>query len=171
MNWESSIDTDTLIVVIQSPSHVHSLWCCGLQHARLPCPSPSPWACSISCSLNQWCHPTISSSVALFSFCLQSFPAPGSFPMSQLFTSGGQSIRASASALVLPMSIQGLFPSRLTGLISLLSQGFSRVFSSTTVWTHQFFMLCLLYGPTLTSIHEHSLDYMDLFQQSDDSVF
>ena len=88
-------------------------------------------------SISRWCHPTISSSVVPFSSCLQSFPASGSFPMSWLFTSGGQSIGASAS--VLPMNIQGWFPLGLTGLISLLSKGCSRVFSNTTVWKHQFF--------------------------------
>ena len=91
----------------------------GLQHARLPCLSPTPGACSNSCPSSQWCHPTISSSVIPFSFCLQSFPASGSFPMSQLFASGGQSIGASPSALVLPMNIQDWFPLGLTGLISL----------------------------------------------------
>ena len=95
------------------------------------------WSCSNSCPLSQWCHPTISSSVATFSSCPQSFPASGSFPMSWLFTSGGQSIRASAS--VLPVNIQGWFPLRLTGLISLLSKGLSRVFFSTTVQKHHFF--------------------------------
>ena len=109
----------------------------GLQHARLPCPSPSHGACSNSCPLSQWCHPTISSSVIPFSSCLQSFPASGSFPMSQLLASGGQSISASAS--VFPMNIQSWFPLRLTGLISLLSKGLSRVSPSTTVWNHQFF--------------------------------
>ena len=111
----------------------------GLQHIRLPCPSLSPGVCSNSCPLSQWCHPTISSSVACFSSCLQSFPASGSFPMSQLFTSGGQSIGVSASASVLPMNIQGWFPIELTGLISLQSKGLSRVFSNTTVQKHQFF--------------------------------
>ena len=82
----------------------------GLQHARLPCPSPTPRACSNSCPSSQWCHPTFLSSVILFSSCLQSFPASGSFPMSWLFTSGGQSIGASASASVLPLTIQGWFP-------------------------------------------------------------
>ena len=110
----------------------------GLHHARLPCPSPSPRVCPSSCPLNRWCHPTISSSVALFSFCLQSFPESGSFPMSQSFTSGVQSIGTSASASVLPVSIQDWFPWRLTGLISLLSKEPSRVFSITTVWKHQF---------------------------------
>ena len=101
------------------------------------CPSPSPGVRSNSCPLSRWCHPTISSSVAFFSSCFQSFPASGSFPMSQLFASGGQSIGASAS--VLPMNIQGWFPFRWTGLISLQSKGLSRVFSSTTVQRHQFF--------------------------------
>ena len=91
----------------------------GLQHARLPCPSPSLGVCPNSCPLNQWCHPTISSSVVLFSSCLQSFPASGSFPVIQLFISGGQSIGASALASVLSMNIQGWFPLSLTGLISL----------------------------------------------------
>ena len=108
----------------------------GLQHARPPCPSPSPRARSNSHSLSQWCHPTISSSVIPFS-CLQSFPASGSFLMSQLLVSGGQSIAASAS--VLPMNIQDWFPLRWTGLTSLQSKGFSRVFSNTTVQKHQFF--------------------------------
>ena len=110
-----------------------SLWPHGLQHARLPCPSLSPGVCSNSCSLSWWCHPTISSSVIPFSSCSQSFPASESFPMSQLFTSSGHSIGASASASVLPMSIQGWFPLGFTGSISLLSKGFSRVFSGTIV--------------------------------------
>ena len=110
----------------------------GLQHARLPCPSPTPGANSNSCLLSWWCHPTISSSVIPFS-CPQSFPASGSFQMSQLFASGGQSIGASASASVLPVNIQDWFPLGLTGLISLQSKGLSRVFSNTTVWKHRFF--------------------------------
>ena len=110
----------------------------GLQHARLPCLSLSPKVCSNSCPLSQQCHPTISSSVIPFS-CPQSFPASGSFPMSQFFASGGQRIGASALASVFPMSIQGRFPLGLTGLISLLSKGLSGVFSSTTIWKHQFF--------------------------------
>ena len=110
----------------------------GLQHARLPCPLPRPRAFSSSCPLSWWCHPTISSSVIPFSFCLQSFPASGSFPMSQFFASGGQSIGVSASASVLPMNIQGLFPLGWTGWISLQSKGLSRVFSNTTVQKHQF---------------------------------
>ena len=110
----------------------------GPQHARPPCPSPSPRACSNSCPSCGWCHPTISSSVVPFSSCLQSFPASGSFPVSQVFASRGQSVEASASALVLPMNIQDWFPLGWTGWISLQSKGLSRVFSSTTVWKHQF---------------------------------
>ena len=109
----------------------------GLQHTRLPCPSPSPGACSNSCPLNWKCHPTISSSVIPFSFCLPSFPASDSFQMSQLFASGGQNIGASAT--VLPMNIQGSIPLGLTGLISPYSKRLSRVFSNTTVKNHQFF--------------------------------
>ena len=110
-----------------------------LQHARFPCPSPTPRTCSNSWPLSWWCHPTISSSVVPFSSCLQSFPASGSFQISQFFAWGDQSIGASASASVLPMNIQGWFPLGLTGLISLLSKGLSRVFSNTTVQKHQFF--------------------------------
>ena len=102
-----------------------------LQHVRLPCPSPTPRACSNSCPSSQWCHPTISSSVIPFSYCLQSFPASGSFLRSQFFLSGGQSIGASAS--ILPMNIQDWFLLGLTGWISLQSKGLSRVFSNTTV--------------------------------------
>ena len=99
------------------------LWPNGLQHARLHCPSPIPGACSNSCPLSWWYHPTISSSVVPFSTCLQSFPASGSLPMNRLLASGGQSIGTSASASVLPMNIQGWFPLGLIGLISLLSKG------------------------------------------------
>ena len=111
----------------------------GLQHARLPHPSPTPRACSNSCPLSQWCYPTTSSSVILFSSCLQSFQASGSFPMSRFFPSGGQSIEVSASATVLPMNIQDWFPLGWTRLISLQSKGLSRVFSNTTIQNHQFF--------------------------------
>ena len=110
-----------------------------LQHARLPCPSPTPRACSKSCPLSQWCHPTISFYVVPFSSSPPSFPASGSFPMSQFFTSGGQSIGVSASASVLPMNTQDWSPLGLTGLISFQSKGLSRVFSNTTVQKHQFF--------------------------------
>ena len=104
----------------------------GLQHARLPCPSPTPGACSNSCPSSRWCHATISSSVVPFSSCLQSFPALGSSPVSQFFASGGQSIGVSASASVLPKNTQDWSPLGLTGWISLQSKGLSRVFSNTT---------------------------------------
>jgi len=116
-----------------------SLWPHRLQHARLPQPSPSPRAYSNWCPLTQWHHPSILSSVIPFSSCLQSFPVSGSFLMSQLFTSGGQNIGTSASASVLLVNIQDWFPLGLTGLISLLSEGLSRVFSSTMIWRQQFF--------------------------------
>ena len=132
-----------------------SLWPHGLQHARPPCASPTPGVYSNSCSLSQWCHPTVSSSVIPFSSCLQSFPASGSSQMSQFFTSGGQSIGVSASAPVLSMNIQDWSPLGCTGWVSLLSKGLSRVFSNTTVQKHQFLMLSFLYGPTLTSIHDY----------------
>ena len=116
----------------------YSLWPHGLQHARLPCPSPTPGVYSNSCPLSLWCHPTISSSVIPFSSPLQSFPASESFPMSQLFAWGSQSIGVSASASVLPVNIQDWFPLGWTGLICLQSKGFSRVFSNTTVQKNQF---------------------------------
>jgi len=116
-----------------------SLWLHGLQHTRPPCPSPTPEVCSNSCPLSWWCHPTISSSVIPFSSRLQSFPAPGSFPVSQFFPSGGQTIGVSASISLLPMNIQDWFPLGLTGWIFWQSKGLSRVFSNTTVQTHQFF--------------------------------
>ena len=133
-----------------------------LQHSRLLRPSVSPWVCSNSRPLSQWCHPAISSSVAPFSSCPQSFPALGSFPKNQLFTSGGQSIGASASASVLPVNIQSWFPLGFTGLI-LLSEELSRIFSGTTVWKHQFFGA----QPSLWSnsrihmwlLENHSFDY------------
>ena len=115
----------------------------GLQHARLPCPSPTSRAYSNSCPSHRWCHPTISSSVVPFSSCPQSFPASGSFPMSQFFASGGQSIRVSDSASVLPMHIQDWVPLGWAGWISLQSKGLSRVFSNTTVQKHNFFSIQL----------------------------
>ena len=115
------------------------LWPCGLQHARLPCPLPFPRVCSNSYPLGQWCHPTISSSVILLSSFLQSLPASGYFPVSQLFVSCSQSIGASVSASVLPMNIKDWFPLGLTELISLQSKGLSRAFSNTTVWKNHFF--------------------------------
>ena len=111
----------------------------GLQHTRPPCLSPAPRVYSDSCSSSRWCHPTISFSLIPFSSCLQSFLASGSFPMNQLFVSGGQSIGVLASVSVLPMNIQVWFPLGWTGWISLPSKGLSRVFSNTTVQKHQFF--------------------------------
>ena len=128
-------------------------WTAACQES-IPCPSLSPWVCANSCPLSQGCHPTIPSSVAPFS-CPQSFPPSGSFPMSQLFTSGGQSIGASASEPVLPMNIQGWFPLRVIGLISLQSKGLLRVFFCTTVQKCQFLALSLLYGSALTYIHDY----------------
>ena len=115
------------------------LWPHELKHARPLCPSPSPRVHTNPCPSSWWCHPIISSSVVPFSSRLQSFPASGSFPMSQFFTSDGQSIGVSASTSVLPMNIQDWFPLGVTGLISLQSKGLSRVFFNTTVQNHQFF--------------------------------
>ena len=132
-----------------------SLWPHGLQHTRIPCSSPNPRAYSNSCPSHQWCHPTVSSPVVPISSCLQSFPASGSCPVSQFFTSGGQNIGASASASVLAMNIKDWSPLGWTGLISLQSKGLSRVFSNTTAQKHQFFSISFIYGPTLTSIHDY----------------
>ena len=145
------------------------------QHARPPCPSPIPGACSNSCPLSQWCHPIISSSVVPFSSCLQPFPASGSFEMSQFFASGGQSIRTSASASVIPMNIQDWSPLGWTGWISLQSKGLSRVFSNTTVQKYQFFS-AQLYLWSNSHIHtwlleNDSFDLMDVCQQSNVSAF
>ena len=116
-----------------------SLWPQELQHARPPCPSPTPGIHPNPRASSRWCHPTIASSVVFLSSCPQSFPASGSFQMSQLFSSGGQSIRVSASTSVLPMDTPDWSPLGWTGFISLQSKGLSRVFSSTTVQKHQFF--------------------------------
>ena len=145
-----------------------------LQHTRLSCPSLSSWVCSNSCPLNQWYHPTISSSIILFS-CLQSLPASGSFPRSWLFTLDGQSTGASASASVLPMNIQDWFPLGFTGLISLQSKGLSRVFSAPQLASINSSALSLPHSPTFTSIHDywknHSFDYTDFCPQSNVSAF
>ena len=132
----------------------------GLQHARLPCPPLSPWVCSNSCPLSQWCHPTISSSVTPFSSCLQPFPAAGSFPVRQVFASDGQNTRASTSASVLPMNIQGWFPLGLICLICLQSKGLSRVFYKTTVQKHQCFGIRL---SLLSNIHTWLLEKPQLW--------
>ena len=155
-------------VFVRALSPEYSFWPHELQQARFPCPSTSPGVCLNSCPLSRWCHPTISSSVVPFSSCLLSFPASGSFPMSQLFVSGGQS--TGVSALILPMNIQDWFPLGLIGLV-LQSKGLSRVqFKSIN-----YLALSLLSGPTLRSIHNywknHSFGYMDLCWQSDASAF
>ena len=143
-----------------------SLWPHGMQHTKLPFPSPTPGACWNSCPLSQWCHPTISSSVIPISSCLQSFPASESFPVSQLFTSGGQSIGAPASTSVLPKNNQDWFP-----LDRLIRSPCSPRESQESSPMPQFksissSMLSFLYGPTLKSMHNywknHSFDYMDL---------
>ena len=122
----------------------------GLEHTRPPCSSPTPRNCSNSYPSSRWCHPTISSSVVPFTSCLQSFPASGSFPMSQLFASGVQRIGVSASTSVLPMNIQNWFPLGWTGWISLQSKGLSRVFSDTTVQKRQFFGIPNSHNPYMT---------------------
>ena len=133
----------------------NSLWPHGLQHARLPCPSPIPGVDSNSCPLSWWCHPTISSSVITFSSRLQSFPASGSFPMSQFFTSGGQSIGVSASASVLLMNTQDWFPLGWTSWISLQSKGLSRVLqlhsSKTSIFRCSSFFIVQLSHPYMTT--------------------
>ena len=132
-----SLKLVSYVIVVQSPSRVQLFATAMTQLVRLPCSSQWPGVCQNSCSLHQWCHPAISSSDGLFSFCPQSFPASETFPMSHLFTSDDQNIEASAS--VLPVNIWGWSPLTLTGLISLLFKRLSGVFSSTTVGRHQFF--------------------------------
>ena len=140
-NWPRNIGRVFFVsfVLFSHPVMSDSLQPHGLQHTRPPGPSPSPGVCPSSCSLHWWCHPAISSSYTLLSFCFQSFLASGAFPMNHLFTSDDQNTRASASPSGLPVNIQGWFPLRLTDLISLMSKGLSGLFSSTTVWRHQSF--------------------------------
>ena len=143
--WDFLKDINTFQVILTrsvqfSRSVVsNSLWPHELQHTRPPCPSPTPGVQPNACPLSRWCHPSISPSVVPFSSCFQSFPTSGSFQMSQLFTSGGQSIGVSASTSILPMNTQDWSPLGGTSLISLQSKGLSRVFSNTTVQKHQFF--------------------------------
>ena len=145
-----ALQADSLPSVPPGKPNIYTSICCsaaqscptlcdphGLQHTRPPCPSPSPEVCASLCPLHWWCHPAISSSDSLFSFCPQSSPASGTLPMSQVFTSDDPNTGASAS--VLPVSIQVWFPLKLTGLSPVISKGLSRVFSSTTVQKHQFF--------------------------------
>ena len=160
--------------VVQSLSCIHHFATPWTAAPKASLSFLSPWFCSDSCPFSWWYYLTNSSSATHFSFCLQSFPASGYFPMSWLFATCGQSIAISASAL--PMNIQGWYPLGLTSLISLLSKGLSRVFSSTTVQKHFSSVLSLLYGPTLTSIYDywksHSFDSnMDLCWQTDVSAF
>ena len=149
-NWESIIENEEIweqrmekwllpFSTVQSLSHVRLFATPEPQHARPPCPSPTPKVHPDPCPSSQWCHPTISSSVVPFSSCPQSFRASGSFQMSQFFASGGQSTQVSASASVLPMNTQDWSPLGWTGWISLQSKGLSRVFSNTTMQKHQFF--------------------------------
>ena len=141
---------------VQSLSHVWLLQPHGLQHSRFPCPLPTPGAYSNSHPLSWWCHPTISSSFVPFSSCLQSFPASGSFSVSQFFSSGGLSFGVLASASVLPMNIQNWSPLGWTGWISLQSKGLSRVFFNTPQFKSiNSSALSLLHSPTLTSIRDH----------------
>ena len=161
---------------IQSPLISNSLWPHGLQCARPLCPSPSPEVCPSSCPLLWWCHPAISSSDALFSFCPQSFPASGTFPVSQLLASDDQNTGLLASALVPSTSTQSWSPSGLTGLISLLSKGLWK--SSPAPWFEGIssLFLCLLYTvqlsqPYVTTWEDHSLDYTHPCRQSDVSAF
>ena len=133
----------------------NSLWPHESQHTRPPCPSPTPGVYSNSCPSSQWCHPAISSSVVPFSSCPQSLPASGSFPMSQLFAWGGQSIEVSALASGLPMNTQDWSPLGWTGWTSLQSKGLSRVFSTPQFKNINSLALSILQSPTLTSIHDH----------------
>ena len=158
-----------LLLLLSHEVMPHSLWPHGLWHARPLCPLLSPWVCSNSCPLSQWCYLTISSSAAPFSFCFQSFPASGSLPMNQLFILGGQSMGVSIS--VLPMTLLGWFPN--WPIWSPCSPRDSQEISpAPQLESINSLVLSLLYGPTITSIHDYwknSFDCMDLYCQS--SVF
>ena len=159
LNWKTPMSTFFYIssVHFSPPVMSDSLRPHVLQHARPPCPSPTPGVYSNLCPLSRWCHPTISSSVVPFSSHLQSFPASRSFQMSQFFTPGGQSIGVSASASVLPINIQDWFLLGWTGWISLHSKGPSRVFSNNTDQKHQFFRTQLSSQPN-SHIHTWPLE-------------
>ena len=149
MDKEVVVHIHNVIYIFSSVQFSHSVVSDSLrphelQHARPPCPSPTLRVYSNSCPSSRWCHPAISSSVIPFSSCPQSFPASGSFPKSQIFAWGGQSIGVSASVSVLPMNTQDWSPLGWTGWIFLQSKGLSRVFSNTTVQKHQFFGTLLL---------------------------
>ena len=171
-----STDPNHWLSLFSHPVVSDSLQPHGLQHARLPCPSPSPEICPSLSPLHQWGHPAISSSDTLFPFCLQSFPQSGTFPANlMLFSSDDQNTGASASASVLPMSIQGWFPLRLIGLISLLYRDFQESSLAPQFEGINSLELCLLYGPALRTIQDHqedhSLDYSNLCWQSNVSAF
>ena len=154
MEYHSAIERNVtcynMLLLFSCQVASDSLWSYGLQHAKLPCSPPSSRACPSSCPLNQWWHPTISSSVTLFSFCFQSFPALGSFPMSQLFASGGQSISLQPMGVFSPWVLKSLLQHHSSKASILQRSAF-------------------FYSPALTSIHDswedHSFDYMDLCQQ------
>ena len=169
----SSVDGH-LLLLFSSSVISDSLQTHGLQHTRPPCPPPPPRACSNSCRSSQWCHPNISSSFVPFSSCLQFFPASESFPMSQLFTSDGQSIGASALALVLPVNIQDWFPLGLTDLISLPSKGFQESSpahnSKETIFQCSAFFMVQL-GSTHDYWKNHGFDYKKLYLQNDISAY
>ena len=152
---ETSLLLQNVFSSVQLLSHVRLFQPHVLQDARPPCPSSTPRAYPNSCPLSWWWHPTISSSVITFSSCLQSFPASGSFPMSQFFTSSDQRIGVSASASVLPMNIQNWFPLGWTGWISLQSKGLSESSPAPQFKSINSLVLSFLYSPTLTSIHDH----------------
>ena len=164
-----------LLLLLSCQVMSNSLRLRGLQHTRFPCPSPSPRVWSDSCSLSPWCHPTISYSVTLLSFCPQSFPASGSFPMTWLFMLVPKYWSLSFS--ISPSNeYSWLISLRINWFDLFAVQGFSRVFSNTTIQKHQFFgTQSSFHSPTLTSVHDywknHSFDYMDLCQQSDVSAF
>ena len=175
MIFAKYVNLSLFLLLLSHSVRSNSLQPHGLQHTTLPHPSLSLGVCSNSCPLNRWCHPTISFSVAPFS-CPQSFPGSGSFPVSWLFASGGQSTRTSASAPVFPMNIQGWFPLGLTGLISWLSKGLFQESSPAPQFKSVNSLLpSLLYGPALTSVHDYwkncRFEYADLCRQSDVSAF
>ena len=176
LNWtEEETSVQFSSVQFNRPIMSDSLRPHGLQHASLSCPSPTPRAYSNSCLSSRSCHLTISSSVIPFFSHLQSFPASGSSPVSHLFTSDDQSTRVSASVSVLPVNIQGWCPLRLTGLTSLCPRHFQESSPAPQFKGISSLVFCLLYGPVLTTVHDHwedhRLDYMKLCRQSNVSSF
>ena len=171
-----SINTNLPLLLLSHSAVSNSLWPHGLEHARLPCPWLTLGVCSNSCLLSRWCHRAISSLVTPFFSCLQSFPASGSFPMSSLFSSGGQSIRASASASILPGFNSELISFGIDLFDLFAVQGNSQESSPESQFESiNSLAFSLLYGPTVAFIHDywknHSFDYMDLCWQSGVSAF